>query len=406
MRANIRFISLYIFSLIVIYLAGVYFGSFLHILFIFFCVYPVLSFISLLIWNFSIDISESFSTTHPVKGEKLKYELSLRNRGFIPITNVRLVFETVSPAMELLFPDLHMYLPIGQKQYRSFSVSCPYRGEYKVGLSRYELHDPLRLFKIARKAQPRTFTVYPRVLQLESFAPVATEIEGAGRYTSAGILPDTTMFHQLREYRDGDSLRHIYWKKYASTGKPYLKEYEKTKKSGVRIYFDLRKVDSSQINSLEQEDVSVETLVALVKYFLDRRIHTTVIGPGDLPFVFSASDSTSFNGFYLSTPQLRFHRAPTPTAIYNADERVGHLESQTVIFITHQLDPHIFSIESKSPDSSPIIVLNTASYPGNMNDEIESFVQSARHKTTEVVVVSSSDSICDELGESIYAGVT
>ena len=403
MRPNLRFIALYVFSMIIVYLAGVYFGSFLHVLFVFFCIYPVFSVASLLVWNFSIDVKETFNTTHPVKGEDVVYELTLSNVGFLPITNVHLVFETASPSLELMLPEIDVYLPTRRLIHKTYTINCPYRGEYKVGLSEYHLFDPLRLFSVRRKADPHTFTVYPRILQLDQFAPVATEIEGMGRYTSAGILPDTSMFQQLKEYRDGDSLRHIYWKKYASTGKPYLKEYDRTKRSGVRIYFDLRKLKLHGVNELEQEDVSVESLVALVKFFLDRRIHTTVIGPSRRPYHFAASDGSAFNSFYLSTSQLHFHEAPEPTSIYHADMRIGQLESQTVIFMTHQPDPQLFSIGSSGSGSAPIIILNTASYPEKHLGKLENLVESARLSGVDVITVSSADRICEELGDLQYA---
>ena len=405
MRINIRLLALYAFSLVIMYLAGIYFGNILHRLFLFFCLYPVFSLISLFIWYAGLDCEQSFSTNMPVKGERLDYRLIIFNRSFLPIPSVSIFFENISPSMNVKLSDYEATITAGRAHDRTYEISCPYRGEYTVGVKQVMVHDFFRLFTLKKKFKPEKFTVFPRVVELDRFYPVATEVEGSGKDASAGLLPDPTLFQELREYREGDSIRHIYWKKYASTGRPFLKEYEKTKKSGVRIYFDARKHSWHGINVLEQEDVSIEILVALVKYLLDRHIHTTVVAPGWQRGIFASQEAEMFDDFYQSTVSLQFADTMSPVTIYMEDRGMGNLESQTVIFVTHILDPAIFALREHAQEQETIFIMNAASYMEKDLMEIDRIVGEARQYGAESIRVLSEDTIMEDLSERAVTAV-
>lgn len=406
MRINVRLLSLYLFSLGIVYLAGVYFGSFLYVMFIFYALLPGFSLVFLIYSYISIDIEQLFSTVHPVKGEKVEYTLVLKNNAIIPITNLDVSYENIAPFDEKVFENHSAYLPANSIKEKETNIRCPYRGEYEVGVKELVVHDFLHFFSIRKRVKPAKFSVYPRILVIDSFAPVATEIEGTGTHISKGVLPDLTLFHELREYRDGDSIRHIYWKKYASTGKPFLKEYEKTKKTGVRIYLDIRRHQWRGVNALEQEDVSVEILVALVKFFLDHSIHTSVLASGRIPYVFSGSDHRDFEDFYKSTVRILFERGISPIEVLQADGNSGLLESQTAIIISHIPDSDIISLGSNVREGHVILVMNASCYLESDVHEIIHKVGAARHQGNEIIVVARDDSIIKDLGENVYVTAT
>ena len=379
------------------YLAGVYFGSFLFVLFLVFLILPILSSLSFFTWIFGIEYEQSLNRYTPTKGDTIDFRLSIRNRSFLPIPNVRVSFSHVSEALRAVLDDFGTYLPARRSYETTNQITCPYRGSYQIGVSEVVFQNQLGLFRFHKRVDPITVTVYPRILNIPRFAPVAHDIEGSGRYASAGILPDTTLFHQLKEYRDGDSIRHIYWKKYASTGKPYLKEYDRTKRAGVRIYFDARPNDRWDINRLEQEDVSVEALVAIVRYLLLRRVQTSVLAGTNPPFVFSGDDIASFENFYQSTAQLTFIKGVSPGSLFQTDLITGLLESQTCVFITHNLDPHLFSVTEGSAAYDTIFLLNRAGVNSRRHDEFDSFAADARRRGRNVINLRSSQHIMADL---------
>ncbi len=405
MRINVRLLSLYIFSLVIMYLAGSYFGSILFYLFVFFCIYPILSFISLLIWYSRLSFDQGFSTSMPVKGDTVEYELKVFNRSFLPIPSVKVTFETVSPSLDAELPPYSIGIESGGMRKREFTIHCPYRGEYKLGVSSLEVHDFFQLFSLRKKKQPETITVYPRVVELDDYSRAATAADGNSRNASLGMLPDPTLFQQLKEYRDGDSIRHIYWKKYASIGRPVLKEYEHTRQAGVRIYFDTRKNKYPGVNDLEQEDVSVEILVAIVKHLLDKNIHTTVVAPGWESGGISSQERDVFEEFYRATIDLRFAAVRSPAAAYRDDRSGGNLESQTVLFITHIIDPEIFALRDHAQEHELHFIANCASYLRRDRETMYRMVDSVRDFGAQAVCIGSGDTIREDLSDRVFETV-
>jgi uncharacterized protein (DUF58 family) len=406
MRVYIGRIALYAFSLVIVYLAGVYFGSFLYFLCIFFIVFPLLSILFSTIWWARIRYKQSFSTLSPVKGQMVRYKLTLKNSGFFPIVSLDVRFISVSPLLDLELPDFQTILRARDRVNREYTIKCPYRGIYSIGLKELVVHDLLHLISLNRPAAPITLSVYPRIIPIDRFSPLVASVDG--RSTSSRFPPDSTLFYQLREYRDGDPIKHIYWKKYASTGRPYMKEYEKTLRADVRIYLDLRRMNNNPgLNFLEQADLSVETLVALVKYFLDRKMRTTVLAPGLEPFPFVGRDAADFKNFYLATPSISSDGAVSPVALIQMENRSEVLSSQTIIFITHNIDPQLFSLPGNSDRSAQHIlyIMNTASYPRAEREKIKSSLDNMRWQRADIVEVKNADSLVGDLTGGIHVPI-
>jgi uncharacterized protein (DUF58 family) len=87
--------------------------------------------------------------------------------------------------------------------------------------------DPLALFRsFLRISIPQTVLVLPRRYPLPAIA-----LPGSMRYQKGGVALATHVgsseeFVALRDYRQGDPLRHIHWRSWAKAGKPIVKEFE------------------------------------------------------------------------------------------------------------------------------------------------------------------------------------
>ncbi len=397
LRVNFRLIGLYVFSVVVMYLAGVYFGTFLYVLFLIFLLLPAISFFAFVAWIASVSCAQDLAKVSPVKGDTVEFRLRLRNRSLLPVPSADVRFVEVSDALRAELEDFTTYLPVRGDVENTYRITCPYRGRYRIGVCEIRLRDQLGFVRFTKRVDPVAVTVFPRVLEIPRFAPIARHVEGGGRYTSAGMLPDATLFHQLKEYRDGDGIRHVYWKKFAGTGKPYLKEYERTRRAGVRIYLDVRPDDRWDVNKLEQEDVSVEAVVAVVRYLLAHRVHTTVRAGTNPSFAFAADDISSFPRFYRMTTRLSFTRAASPESLFRSDLLAGLLESQTCLFVTHHLDPRLFNVAAGGLAYDTIFLLNRAGIGARRHAEFDSFVSDARRRGRTVITLRSSSSIVEDL---------
>ena len=86
--------------------------------------------------------------------------------------------------------------------------------------------DPLGLFRgLAIVGTPQDLLVLPRRYPIPTL-----DLPGSARYQAGGVAHSSSIgeseeFVALREYRRGDSTRHIHWKSWAKTGKIIIKEH-------------------------------------------------------------------------------------------------------------------------------------------------------------------------------------
>ena len=87
--------------------------------------------------------------------------------------------------------------------------------------------DPLGLFRaFIRLSEPDSILVLPRRYPLP---PIA--FPGLLKYQDGGValashVGQSEEFVSLRDYRNGDPIRHIHWRSWAKAGKPVVKEFE------------------------------------------------------------------------------------------------------------------------------------------------------------------------------------
>jgi uncharacterized protein (DUF58 family) len=289
-----------------------------------------------------------------------------------------------------------------------YTINCPFRGIYTVGLEALAAADPLHFVVLHRKVWYRTFYVYPRVLPLRRFSTGTESSQRPSLGTSTGAVPDFALFSRLRDYRHGESLHHLAWKKFASTGTPYIKMYDSSAEPGVTIYFDLRSPEASGLKALETEDVSVDILVAIVKYYLDHEVPLTVRAPGRTVYSFQGADPSDFQRFYLSTMELLFQPTISPAALFQLDKQSGGYQSSSAVIISHLFDPGVFSgvDESLAAESPLALVLNRSGYAKEQRKAILPYLYSLSERGADIRFVDGPEDMAESLerGALSYAG--
>jgi uncharacterized protein (DUF58 family) len=395
---RVRNLGIYAFGIIILWLEGVYFGGYLKTLFVFAVGLPLVSIVMTLYTATRLRYGQRFDNEHPAKGQTVHYRLALSNEGIFPVSHLHVHFKRIQENMDLVMPGFSCFLRPREQVTREFSFRCAYRGIYTVGLEGLEVEDPLRVLTISRPVVYQTFYVYPRILELTRFALSTEHIEGAGAGAAQGGDPDYALFTQLKEYREGESIRHMHWKKFISTGVPFIKQYDTTAEPDIRIYLDLRKPLKTGLTALDIEDTSVEILVALVKNFLERRIGLQVSAPGREVYRFHGTHPSQFERFYRSTMNLIFQNTISPASLYRADTAAAAYEG-TGIVITHLFDGEVFSLveESLAGNQSLILVFNQAGQEREEREHAEHYFRSLRERGARIVQVNSSDTIVADL---------
>ena len=114
------------------------------------------------------------------------------------------------------------------------------RGNFRFDGVQLRLHSPLRLWRQSRVAGvAQQVRVFPNFAPLAGFALFSAE--QASRLVGAHIKRrrgEGTDFHQMREYRVGDSLRQIDWKATARARKLISREYQDEKNQQLLMVVD------------------------------------------------------------------------------------------------------------------------------------------------------------------------
>jgi uncharacterized protein (DUF58 family) len=300
--------------------------------------------------------------------------------------------------MDLMMPAFSTYLRAKGEKTESYTFRCSYRGIYTVGLERIEIGDPLGFLSISPSVLYRTFYVYPRVLKIHQLPLEIRNWEGVGSGSSHGGDPDLSLYTQLRRYHDGESIRHIHWKKFAMTGKPFLVEFETTAEPEICIYLDTRICPGRGNQVLEIEDTSIEIAVALVKYFLDRGILLSVLAPGREVFRFVGAAASDFDRFYRATINIMFQTSISPAQLFRSEEPSVSHGNRTTIFITHIMDPELLGlIEDTLPTETPFALIYNGVSQDRQSRKSPVFHR-LREKGAKISVVENPDSIVADLG--------
>jgi len=131
-------------------------------------------------------------------------------------------------------------LPANASTRISYAVTANERGAYPFGAIELRLHSRLRLWTQLRQLPaPALVKVYPDFAPLTRLALIgadqASRVLGAHLRRRRG---DGTEFHQLREYRQGDSLRQIDWKASQRARKMISRDYREERNQQVMLLLD------------------------------------------------------------------------------------------------------------------------------------------------------------------------
>jgi uncharacterized protein (DUF58 family) len=139
------------------------------------------------------------------------------------------------------------------------------RGETRFGPTELRIFSPLGLWQITRKiGSESTVRVYPNFRALAKYTLLATD----NRLSQIGVLQvrrrgEGMEFHQLREYRQGDSQRAIDWKATSRTTRLIAREYEDEKDQRVLLVIDCGRRMASKDDELSHFDHALNSALLL-----------------------------------------------------------------------------------------------------------------------------------------------
>jgi uncharacterized protein (DUF58 family) len=150
----------------------------------------------------------------------------------------------------------------GELRYQARPIA---RGEWSFGRAELRISSPLKLFQIRKfSGEASRIRVYPNFRALARYTLLATD----NRLSQIGVLQvrrrgEGMEFHQLREYRQGDSQRAIDWKATSRTARLISREYEEEKDQRVLLVLDCGRRMAAKDGELSHFDHTLNAALLL-----------------------------------------------------------------------------------------------------------------------------------------------
>ncbi len=163
--------------------------------------------------------------------------------------------------------DLPQTINIGHNAYAEifYKLKVLHRGDAEFGKVRMLVSSGLKFWqRVVESRQPQTIKVYPNFAAIHDYILLSADQQTS----QMGIRlsqrrGDGLEFHQLREYRIGDSLRQIDWRASSRLNKLISKEYQEEKDQNIVFLLDCGRRMRTHDQQLSHFDHSLNAMLLL-----------------------------------------------------------------------------------------------------------------------------------------------
>ena len=242
-------------------------------LFTFLCVLllPVVSLLLLLLCRITIGIRSKLARgqVYRYSTTNLLLEVKCGAPFLSPLLRVNCVIADPE-GKESVIRKLHIGFSPFSKTVIEIPVTFNYRGTYDVGIRSVEVSDFLRLFSLPVKIdQMYKLRVTPRLLSSELRVSQDIYLEDG---TSSDVLASNGYGAELfgvRDYNEGDSLRHVHWNLSAAKDDLVVKTYSVNRQKQIYLLLDLTDPQYNTFDMRRLGDGVMEAGLSLCMHLLD-----------------------------------------------------------------------------------------------------------------------------------------
>ena len=202
------------------------------------------------------------------KQENLCIEVGLKNKGFLPIPECRVVLgcEDVLTGKEDILTGVVMLDSYG-KAVLKFVLSFDHCGPVRINIKQVEVTDYLGVFsaKWKTKSEIREISVIPgsdhQTREQEAISTETSAADGAINAEQKG--DDPSEIFEIRPYLLGDKIQRIHWKMSAKTGELLVREQADTKDYYALLLLDLQR--DTDVITRDEWDHFLETVASFAR---------------------------------------------------------------------------------------------------------------------------------------------
>jgi uncharacterized repeat protein (TIGR01451 family) len=204
-------------------------------------------------------------------GETVKVDVTVRNRGALPVPWVLLEDLLPPEAITARAPRLGVkgkrlqirMLRGGRAVKAGYELDCRMRGYFQLGPMVMESGDLFGLHRRYRvDAEPHFLLVHPKVVPLEGYELASRRPIGDIRLTHR-LFEDPTRIGGVRPYEAGDPLNRVHWRATARTGMLHSKVYDPSSLAGATLLLDFHQAGYPRRSEPVRSELAVTTAVSL-----------------------------------------------------------------------------------------------------------------------------------------------
>lgn len=284
------------------------------------------------------------------RGESVGVSLRVENEGLAPIPWIRVSDLTSGSEGKPGFQEIST-LSVTSSLVRHYRLDSLARGRYRPGPVRLEAGDPLGLFYTEKHhLGHRQLVVYPRIsLWTQMELPLRQPF---GRFkTPHRSYQDPSSLAGIRDFRRGDSPRHIDWKATAKRSDLQVREFDLTATGAIQIVLDL-----SHQQDPEEVEVAVDGAASLAASALTQGLETSLLARGRTAYHLGPGRASDHLSACLEL--LASVRADGATSVDLVLERaVRTSRGATLCLVTTRLSPSTAGRLVNLNRRAPLVVL-------------------------------------------------
>jgi uncharacterized protein (DUF58 family) len=213
---------------------------------------------------------ERHFVTRAFYGDRVRVDVSLRNKGWLPIPWLE-INETL-PVQLITPPFYRQVFSLGSHEVRrlQYTLNCRRRGYYPIGPLTMQTGDLLGIDRrgVAR-AEAGHLTVYPRVVPLHKL--------GLPTHSPLVVLPSQSYLFEdparvmgTRDYLPGDSPRRMHWTATASAGRLLVKQYQPAIARETLICLDMDQEDYERGQRYTATELAIVVAASMASHIVMR----------------------------------------------------------------------------------------------------------------------------------------
>ena len=218
-------------------------------------------------------ITREIETDAVFFGERMKVKIKVQNASRFPLVWLKIreaCPRQIGPKMRSSVSWVVSLKP-GETKTLEYHIFGGKRGAYVIGPIKLELGDIFGLYKRELELQLFDFvTVYPKVVPIEELGLTSTQPIGNLKHPQK-IYEDPLKIAGLRDYKPGDSPKHISWKATARQEKLMVREYEATMTLDTMILVDLDSRDYVSATYENAKELAISVAASITAHLTRKR---------------------------------------------------------------------------------------------------------------------------------------